>query len=136
MRGARQPCRSRGVSVGGACPLTLHRNRAGNIMGVPMPEEFGTANSLNIVERSFGGWRIIASAWLVAIVFVVMFAGVEALASLHGTSPHQATLAGAVIPRHDPGCAGAVDLTRPASLSCQADMQVGIERAEASYYGW
>jgi hypothetical protein len=108
----------------------------GNVMGVDMPDEIDGGRGLRIAEWSFGGWRVVASAWLVAIVFVVLFAGVQALASLHGTSPHQAMLAGAVIPRHDPSCAGAVELTKPSPPSCGIDLQNGIERAEASYYGW
>jgi hypothetical protein len=101
-----------------------------------MPEYIEEERGPRIAEGSFGGWRIVASAWVVAIGFVVLFAGVQALASLHGTSPHQAMLAGAVIPRHDPGCAGAVEPTGPAVPSCQAELQNGFERAEASYYGW
>jgi len=101
-----------------------------------MPEYIEEERGSRIAEWAFGGWRIVASAWVIAIVFVVLFAGVQALASLHGTSPHQAMLAGAVIPRHDSSCAGAVELTAPASPSCQAELQIGIERAEASYYGW
>jgi hypothetical protein len=101
-----------------------------------MPEYVEDEGERGFAERYLGGWRMIASAWVVAIVFVALFAAVQAVASLHGTSPHQAMLAGAVIPRHDPSCAGAVDLTRPAPLSCSVDLQNGIERAEASYYGW
>jgi hypothetical protein len=101
-----------------------------------MPEYIEEESTRGFAERYLGGWRVIASAWVVAIVFVGLFAGVQAVASLHGASPQQAVLAGAVIPRHDPSCAGAVDLTRPAPLSCAVDLQNGIERAEASYYGW
>jgi hypothetical protein len=53
-------------------------------------------------QRSFGTWRIVMSAWLAAIILFVLFAGYQALASRHGISPHAASLAGAVIPRHDP----------------------------------
>jgi hypothetical protein len=105
-------------------------------MGAGMPEEIESGRGQRMAERSFGGWRIVASAWLVAIVFVVLFAGVQALASLHGTSPREASLAGAVIPRHDPSCAGPAELTRSDSPSCQTDLESGIERAEAAYYGW
>jgi hypothetical protein len=101
-----------------------------------MPEYIEEEGARGFAERYLGGWRMIASAWVVAIVFVVLFAGVQALASLHGTSPHRAMLAGAVIPRHDPSCAGAVELTKPSPPSCGIDLQNGIERAEASYYGW
>jgi hypothetical protein len=102
--------------------------------GAGMPEEIENGRELRIVERSFGGWRIVVAAWLVAIVFVVLFAGVQALASRHGVSPAEASLAGVVIPRHDPSCAGPA--LAPVSPSCQADVENGLERAEASYYGW
>jgi len=65
-----------------------------------MPEEIEGA------ERSFGGWRVAASAWLVATTFVVLFAAADALASLHRPAPREANLAGAVIPRHDPSFPG------------------------------
>jgi hypothetical protein len=71
-----------------------------------MREEVGSRSEMPIAERSFGGWRVVASAWLVAIVFVMLFAGVQALASRHDASPHKASLAGAVIPRHEPGFTG------------------------------
>jgi hypothetical protein len=61
------------------------------------------------VERTegfIGGWRIVASAWLVAIIFVGLFATAEALASLRNASPRKDSLAGAVIPRHDPSFPG------------------------------
>jgi hypothetical protein len=55
-----------------------------------------------VVQRSFGRWRIFMSAWLAAMIFGMLFTGFQALASRRGTSPHAASLAGAVIPRHDP----------------------------------
>ncbi len=55
---------------------------------------------------NFGAWRGIVSAWAIAVFVVILFAGVQALASLHGISPRQAGLTHAVIPRHDPACAG------------------------------
>jgi hypothetical protein len=61
---------------------------------------------MHIAERSRAGWRIIASAWLVAIVFVILFVGMEALASRHNAPPREENLAGAVIPRHDSGVVG------------------------------
>jgi hypothetical protein len=74
-----------------------------------------------------GGWSIVASAWLLALVFVVVFAGVEALAGRHRVSPHQPSLTGAVIPRHDPGFAGPDEVAA-------SDWQ---ERARAeAYSGW
>jgi hypothetical protein len=54
-------------------------------------------------ERSTGEWRAVAAAWLVAFALVGLFAAGEALAS----RPHPvARLAGAEIPRHDPGFPG------------------------------
>jgi hypothetical protein len=53
-------------------------------------------------ERSLGGWSAVAAAWLVAIIFMVLFATGEALASRHNSASPESSLAGAVIPRHDP----------------------------------
>ena len=55
-----------------------------------------------IAERCLGSWRAIAAAWLVAILFVVLFATGDALASRHHKLPRNSSVAGAVIPRHDP----------------------------------
>ena len=118
--------------MGGCLHIALQQER----WVYAMPEYIEEEGERGFAERYLGGWRVIASAWVVAIVFVALFAGVQALASLHGASPHQSVLAGAVIPRHDPSCAGAVELTKPSSPSCELDLQNGIERAEASYYGW
>jgi hypothetical protein len=105
-------------------------------MGAGMPEEIERGSGPALAERSFGGWRIVASAWVVAIVIVMLFAGVQALASRHSASPHALSLVGVVIPRHDPSCAEAAELTAAVSRACQGDEESGIERAEASYYGW
>jgi hypothetical protein len=84
-----------------------------------MPEKIGSR------RRSFGSWRVVASAWLVAILFVVLFAGVQVLAGRHSVSPREPTLAGAVIPRHDPAS--------PEEIAA-SDWQ---ERARAeAYSGW
>jgi hypothetical protein len=86
-----------------------------------------------MAERSFGGWRIVASAWVVAVVFVMLFAGVQAFASRHAVSPREASFAGVVIPRHDPSCAGPGAATASASPICQAGREA-FENAEA--YSW
>jgi hypothetical protein len=57
-------------------------------------------------DRHFGGWRVVVSAWALVVLFVLFFAGAEALASHHAGAPSHAKLAGAVIPRHDPASAG------------------------------
>ena len=72
------------------------------------------ARERGFAERSFGGWRAVASAWLVVVIFVALFATAEALAARHRKPSHQSSvtgavtprLAGAVIPRHDPGFPG------------------------------
>jgi hypothetical protein len=51
-------------------------------------------------------WRIVASAWGLAALLVVTSLGFETVASRCPSAPRQARLAGAVIPRHDPACAG------------------------------
>jgi hypothetical protein len=86
-----------------------------------MPEQ------IEETERFAGGWRGAASAWMVVVIFVVLFATAEALAALHGASPHRDSLAGAVIPRHDPGFPGPDEVAASDWL----------ERARAeAYFGW
>jgi len=57
-------------------------------------------------DREFGPWQVVVSAWGLVILFVILFAGFEALASRWEPSPRHVKLVGAVIPRHDPACAG------------------------------
>jgi len=61
---------------------------------------------LGIAERSAGDWRSVGSAWLVASLVVVLFAAADARASLRSPSSRETTLAGVVIPRHDPSFLG------------------------------
>jgi hypothetical protein len=103
-----------------------------------MPEYVEELRELGFAERYLGGWRVIASAW--AMVIVMMFAGVEALASRHVTPPEHQTLVGAVIPRHDPSCGGPTDLAMMATPSCPAEHE-SLARAEAdaeaeASYSW
>ena len=97
-----------------------------------MPEEFGHVGGLRATEQSFGGWRIVAAAWAVAIVALLLFAGVQAVAS-RPVVPVPYDYSGVVIPRHDLSCAA---LNAAPNSSCQGDIDSEIERAEASYYGW
>lgn len=104
-------------------------------LGTAMPEEIELERGPGIAERFFGGWRVIASAWVMAILFVVLFAGVQALASYHRTASHPQSLAGAVIPRHDPNCAGP-GAPASAAQNCQSET-ADLERAETQgYYTW
>jgi hypothetical protein len=57
-------------------------------------------------DASVVGWRIVAAAWLAALMFAVLLVTVQALASRHAASPRQQSLAGAVIPRHDSSVPG------------------------------
>jgi hypothetical protein len=83
-----------------------------------MPEYIEEFREPGFAERFLGGWRVIASAWAMAIVIVVLFAGVEALASHHVAPPQTTALIGAVIPRHDPSCGGPGDVTAAATPNC------------------
>lgn len=101
-----------------------------------MSERIDSTGGLRIADGSSDGWRVIASAWVVAILAIMLFIGVQALASRHSVLPRENNFAGVVIPRHDPNCAR-LDATATAVTSaCPADVEIGIERAEASYYGW
>jgi hypothetical protein len=57
-------------------------------------------------DRLPANWRVVASAWVLVALLGMLSAGAQALASLHAASPRQSMLAGVVIPRHDPACAG------------------------------
>ena len=71
-----------------------------------MLEEIEVARELGTAERSFGGWRVVAAAWLVMMIFVALFATGEALACRHRAPSRESTLTGAVIPRHDSSLLG------------------------------
>ena len=64
----------------------------------PKPEPVG--------DRLSSGWRGVASAWALVLLLAILSAGTQALASRRITAASQATLAGAVIPRHDAASAG------------------------------
>jgi hypothetical protein len=59
----------------------------------------------SLSDQLSASWRVVASAWLVVVLLVLLFAGTEALASHHSNAPPRAKIAGAVIPRHDPASA-------------------------------
>ncbi|HEV7997264.1 MAG TPA: hypothetical protein VGP52_13515 [Stellaceae bacterium] len=123
------------MSVTGAC-LFIALQYWVNFAGAGMPEEIVSGRERGSAEKPFGMWRTVAAAWAMAFIFVLLFAGVQALASRHGVSPREANLAGAIIPRHDPSCAGADDVMAPNSRACQ-DMRAAFEQAqENAYSGW
>ena len=56
-------------------------------------------------DRQIGGWQVVASAWAVLLLFLLLLAGVSAVACPPAeTHPHR-HLAAAAIPQHDP-CVG------------------------------
>jgi hypothetical protein len=57
-------------------------------------------------EPQIGGWHIVVSAWALLVIFMLIFAGAEAMAGRHGGSPAEGHLTRAVIPRHDTACGG------------------------------
>lgn len=57
-------------------------------------------------DRHSAGWHVVVSAWALVLLFLVLLAGVHAVASLSGGSHPDGRLEGAVIPRHDPACGG------------------------------
>jgi hypothetical protein len=103
-------------------------------IGAGMPEYIEDQRESSLATRYLGGWRVIVSAWVIAIVVVLLFAGVQALASRHTPSPRQEAMVGVVIPRHDPSCAGSGDVTASATPNCQniGDALADAE-AEAPY---
>jgi hypothetical protein len=98
--------------------------------GMAMPEYFEEPREPGLAERYLGGWRVIASAWAIAMAFVVMFAGMDALASRHVAPPQHGDLAGVMIPRHDPSCGGPGDLTAGSTPNCPV-VGESFARAEA-----
>ena len=83
-----------------------------------MPDYIEEPRESGFAERYLGGWRVVASAWAIVMALVVLFAGVDALASRHVTVPQHAALVGVVIPRHDPSCGGPGDVTAAATPNC------------------
>jgi len=114
----------RGMSFGALLLLFIAAQQK---PGAGLPEDIEGARELGIAERSAGDWRIVASAWLIAILFGSLFTAAAALASLRSTSARQASLAGAVIPRHDPSFSGPHEIA--------ASDWLNRLRAEA-YSGW
>jgi hypothetical protein len=56
-------------------------------------------------DRQIGGWRVVASAWALVVLFLLLLAGVSAVACTRADPHPQRHLASAVIPQHDP-CVG------------------------------
>ncbi len=102
-----------------------------------MPEYFDQERESSFAERYLGGWRVIAAAWALAVMVIMLFTGVQALASRHVTVPEQSQLVGAVIPRHDPGCDEAAMSAATTCHSATDDLARAEAEAEiGGSYGW
>ncbi len=56
-------------------------------------------------DRQIGGWQVVAAAWALLLLLVLLLAGVSAVACPRADSHPRRHLASAVIPQHDP-CVG------------------------------
>ena len=56
-------------------------------------------------DRQIGGWQVVVAAWALLLVFLLLLAGVSAVACTRADSHLQQHLASAVIPQHHP-CVG------------------------------
>src|SRR5690349_11454056 len=70
-------------------------------------------------DRQLRGWRAVVSAWALVLVFVILLAGVSAVACLRGGAQPNRHLAGAVIPQHDP-CGGPGVPSAPTVDGCRS----------------
>lgn len=71
-----------------------------------MAEGFEHSRAQPSDDRHLGTWRGTVSAWAVVLVFLLLLAAVQAVASLRGAQHPDGHLGGAVIPRHDTACVG------------------------------
>ncbi len=89
-----------GVCTGEAAYLDMVRCNIERQIMIDAIEREGAGDS---DDRQIGGWRVVAAAWALLLLFLVLLAGVSAVACPRAdTHPH---LASAVIPQHDP-CVG------------------------------
>ena len=70
-----------------------------------MINDFGRRPEQGSLDRQFGNWRIVVSAWGLVLLFIMLLAAVEATACRGSGSPSVGQFTGAVIPQHDP-CTG------------------------------
>jgi hypothetical protein len=83
-------------------------------------------------ERQVGGWRVVASAWVLVLVFLLLLGGVSAVAGQHrGAAPLRPPI-GAFIPQHDP-CSGPGVPSAPGRDGCKS-IQLTPDRSHWSDY--
>jgi hypothetical protein len=82
--------------------VLLRCNIAANNMGQVMFDGIDARLEEGVVDRRVGGWDIVASAWALVLMLMVLLAGIGVLACLRSASQPDRPFAGAVIPQHDP----------------------------------
>jgi hypothetical protein len=70
-----------------------------------MISDLGSRREQDAVDGQFRNWRIVASGWMLVLVFAMLLVAVESVACRAGVTHPKAHLAGAVIPQRDP-CVG------------------------------
>jgi hypothetical protein len=101
----------RNVMAGLPCSGCLYREERRsillrrNIMRQIMIDAIGLNHAQENGDQRLGGWRVVASAWALLLLFLLLLAGVSAVACPRGGVQPDRHLAGAVIPQHDP-CVG------------------------------
>jgi hypothetical protein len=76
-----------------------------NIVRQIMIDAIERAGAHESDDRQIGGWQVVASAWALLLFFLLLLAGVSAVACPRADTHPQRHLASAVIPQHDP-CVG------------------------------
>ncbi|MBO0736266.1 MAG: hypothetical protein J2P48_06820 [Alphaproteobacteria bacterium] len=74
----------------------------------------------DVGERQTGSWRVVVSAWVLVLLFILLTTAAEAVACLRGGAHHDhgQTFARTVIPRHD-ACGGPGVPSAPGLDGCQ-----------------
>jgi hypothetical protein len=98
-----------------------------------MSETMYQADQPEYRDSSTATGRVALSAWAIVAFLILLFAGMQTLASLRSVSPPQASLPGAVVPRHDPACAGPRIPDAAAGDQCRG-LGAPFDRADAGAY--
>jgi hypothetical protein len=69
-------------------------------------------------DRQVTSWRVVISAWLLVLIFIMLLTGAKAVARLYAGPHHHGHLAGAMIPRHD-ACSGPEIASAPGLNGCE-----------------
>jgi hypothetical protein len=83
-----------------------------------MFEDIALEAEHEIATRQDRGWRVVASAWGLLVLLLLLFAGVSAVACPRGAVHTHRHLTGAMIPQHDP-CTGPGVASAPGVDGCK-----------------